>query len=267
MANFDYNLLDEIINNAPTAGFGPRVQYGKITLSIIVNKFNKNTSKYDTRPYKSGERLKEGEYFQFTFESDMSEINDALTNPYKRRVDVRRSSNKGKEGEVLTDWSEIVEPSLLAVFGKDWYKTMLTKGVYAEWEDANTVEIDRKTKKLKGFYRQDKATKEYILDEAGNQIYLVNSVPRFLRSFKSKAECQAAHDERYTKKEDAMAFGDDGKIPDEVINTVVGLLQAVDGQNAIDILTENAPYNLYDLTELLTAAGANADLLALAANQ
>lgn len=262
MANFDYNLLDEIINNAPTAGFGPRVNYGKVTLAIQVTKWDAGQGKFVTRDYKSGEKLKDGEYFQFTFESDLSEFNDALTNPYKRRVDVKRSAK-----EALTDWTEIVEPSLKTAFGKDWSKALL-KGVYAEWEDAETVEIDRKTKKKKGYTPKDKVTGEVKTDEAGNPLYYINSVPRFLRSFKSKTECGAAREERYAKSnDDAMSFGEDGTIPSDVIQTVVGLLQAVDGQAAIDILTENAPYNAYDLTELLTAAGANAELLALASEQ
>lgn len=265
--NFDFDLLNEIVNNAPSAGFGPRVNFGKLFIKTIdVVHWDNNAKKFVTRTW-DGKALDQSkrEYFQLTFTSDPSEFNSALTFEYKRRVDVKKSDRSSKDvsKHVLTDWTETVEPSLLKHLGKGWGKA-LNKGVYAEWQDVETVE--KKDGKLKGYTPKDESGAAKT-DEAGNEIWYVNTVPQIVRIFKSKAECEAARAERFkSNDEDAMAFGDDAvAIPPKVISDVQGILQALDGDQLIALLTENEPYKSYDLVALLTAAGADADTLALAA--
>lgn len=265
--NFDFDLLNEIVENAPSAGYGPRVNFGKLSIKIDVVHWDKNAKKFNTRAW-DGKPLDQNkrEYFQITFTSDMSEFNAALTNEYKRRVDVRKSDRSSKDlsKQVLTDWTEIVEPALIKHLGKGWGKA-LTKGVYAEWQDVETVE--KKDGKLKGYSPKDKDSGEVKTDELGNPLWYVNTVPQIVRIFKSAAECGAARAERFkSNDDDAMAFGDDAvSIPEKVISDVKGILQALDGDQLISLLTENEPYKSYDLVALLTAAGADADTLALAA--
>lgn len=264
--NFDYDLLEEIVNQAPSAGFGPRVNYGKFSMSepLDVTHWDNAVRKFVTRPW-DGKPLNQSkrEYFQITFKGDLAAINPTLTREYKRRVDIKRTSDKGKKNEVLTDWSETVEPALIKHLGKGWAKA-LSKGIWAEWEDVETVEKNKEGQ-LKGYTPKDESGAEKT-GESGQPLYYINTVPRLVRVFKSKAECEAARAERFAKNDaDALAFGDDGvSIPDKVVSDVKGILQALDGDQLITLLSENEPYKSYDLVALLTAAGADEDVIALA---
>lgn len=254
MAGIDFDALDDAINSAPSAGFGPRAQFGKLTMEV--NKLwwtgQKPNRKLNTQPYKSGVVDKsKGEYLQFVFHVDVQEMNPVMTKEWKRSIDLRVSDKSSKEQSKwrLTDWSEIVEPSLKKVFGAQWHK-IVAKGVYAELEEVETVETDKEGN-LKGWDAKEP-------DESGNFTHYTNTVPRFVRSFKSKAECQAAYSERYTKRNtDDMAFGPNGDgeaIPAKVINDAKGLLAAFsNATEALELLATNAPFNEYDLETLLTA--------------
>lgn len=263
--NFDFDALDEAINNAPVAGFGPRSVFGKWTfdLAILSWKGEKGSRKLNTRPFKNGDKAdkSKGEYFQITFSCDVPELNPMVTKPWTRKVDIKQSnkSNKDQSKWTLTDWTEIVEPSLKAIFGKDWLKVM-AKGIYAEALEATTVEVDYKTGDLRGFDAKEPDP------TTGETRHFTNSVPQFVNKFKSKADCIAAYTEKYKKADDDMSFGPDGEIPVKDINDVKGLIGAIeDKDQLIDILTTNTPFNQYDLTALLTAAGADEELLAAAA--
>lgn len=241
--NFDFDLLNEAVENAPTVGFGPRITYGKMTIADIQitswerkAKGEKGTIKQ--RTFTRGEQLKDGEYLQITFAVDVKELNPTLDFEYKRRVDVRNSG-----GKVKTDWSEIVQPSLIAQIGKDWAKK-LAKGLYVEVEDAETVVLDKSG-----------APKSWTKTKGdGTEATYVNTAPRITAVYKSKAECDAARQARFAKSEATDGEENDGDIPAKVIADVRGLLKAVDEEQAKTILTENAPYNQYDLDELLAAA-------------
>lgn len=238
--NFDYDLFNEELENAPTAGFGPQVNFGKMTMTVSVIAWK------DRKPIVTeftGQKLKEGEYFQLNLESELSEFNPALTNTYKRRVDVKKSGNKAK-----TDWSEIVQPAFLAVLGKNWSK-LLTKGVYVEWEDAETVELDKNGNK-KGW------DKEVTNDDGETTTkHYTNSVPRLLRLFKSKTECGSAREERFAKKDEIEQPSDeDNDIPASVIKQVHGLVKAMGAEAAKELLTNSQPFGNYTADELFAAA-------------
>lgn len=237
MSDFDFDLLNELVEDAPTAGFGPQRQFGKMAATVTVLSWK--DGKPTEVPF-TNQKLSNGEYLRLNFESDLSELNPMLTNPYKRRVDVKKSGNKAK-----TDFSETVEPSLKSLLGKDWAKK-LVKGFYAEWEDAETVEVNRQGE-LKGWDSKP--------DESGKTKHYTNTVPRFLRVFKSKAECETARAERFTRKENGTLdlTSDDG-IPSETVNEARGLIQAVGLEQARTILSNTSPYNQYDLEKLIEVA-------------
>jgi len=241
MSNFDFDLLNEAIEEAPTAGFGPRSTFGKMTIADIQitswerqTKGEKGTIKQ--RPFAKGEQLKDGEYLQITFAVDIKELNPTLDFEYKRRVDVKKTGAKAK-----TDWTETVEPALISVIGKDWAKK-LGKGVYVEVQDVDTVVLDKN-----GNPRSWTKTKD-----DGTEATYTNTAPKVVAMFKSKAECDATRQARFAKSETAAE--NDSDIPAKVIADVRGLLKAVDEEQARTILTENAPYNQYDLEALLAAA-------------
>jgi hypothetical protein len=248
--NFDFDALDKAINEAPVAGFGPRSAFGKCTMSIDIVSWKDRV--IQTRPFVKGTTAdkSKGEYLQITFHIDVTELNPILTNEWKRKVDIKQSGAKAP-----TDWSEIVEPSLKKVFGKEWHKA-IGKGVYVEVEELETV-VTTKDGSKKGWDRVDETT--------GETKHYTNTAPSFVRSFKSKADCVAAYTEKY-KKADDMSFGSDSGFTAKDINDVKGLIGAIeDKTQLLDILTNNPPFSQYDLVELLTAAGADAELLALAA--
>lgn len=242
--NFDIEALDGAIQTAPVVGYGPRVTYGKMTIAKIEviswegKKGEQRTMK--ARPLGKGEAVKEGEYIQISFNVDIQELNPALTFEYVRRVDVKKSSPDGKN---KTDWSEIVEPALVKQIGKDWAKK-LSKGVYVEVEDAETVQTD-KAGKLKGFYKK--------VDGVATEEWLTNTAPKVTAVYKSKAECEAARATRFTKREDSEAE-ESGDIPANIVSDARGLLKAVDEDQAREIFEQNAPYNEYDVDELIAAA-------------
>lgn len=224
MSDFDFDLLQEAIAEAPTAGYGPQRNFGKMI--AIVTVLHWDSGKPTETPF-TNQKLGNGEYLRLNFESDLSEFNSALVNPYKRRVDVKKSGPKSK-----TDFSETVEPSLKETLGKDWAKK-ITKGIYCEWEDADTVETNKQGE-LKGWDKDGK--------------HFTNTIPCFLRVFKSKAECETARAERFNRSSSS-----NGSIPADVIGQVQGLLKAgLDDEQLQEVLKGSFP--LYSVEELIAAA-------------
>ncbi len=226
MSDFDFELLQELVEDAPTAGFGPQRNFGKMVASVTV--LHWDSGKPTETPF-TNQKLGNGEYLRLNFESDLSEFNSALVNPYKRRVDVKKSGPKSK-----TDFSETVEPSLKSILGKDWAKK-ITKGIYCEWEDAETVETNKQGE-LKGWDKDGK--------------HFTNTIPRLLRVFKSKAECQTAREERFNRSNGSSSGSD---IPADVIGQVQGLLKAgLDDEQLQEVLKGSFPD--YEPDVLIAAA-------------
>lgn len=254
--NFDFNLFDEIVKNAPTAGFGPSATFGKCVLDTIqLVHWDTTQKKFVSRDWNGTDKAAEKEYFQITLVIDLSEINPALDFEWKRRIDIKhngRTSKGEKDLKNLTDWDETIEPSLLSAIGKDWLKK-LSKGVYVEVEDAETVELDKNGNK-RSYVKRDRTTKEPIVDEAtGKEIRVVNTAPRFIRSFKSKAECLAAREEKYGNKE-GEASSDDA-VPASYIKDFKGLVESLSLEGAIEVVDAQKPFGEYSGAEIAVAAG------------
>lgn len=242
MADFDFDLLGEIVDNAPTAGFGPNTNYGKCSYIIELSKWDNDEKKFVTRPWTGHDKPAEREVVQFTFRIDVTELNKALEREWKRRVDVRKSgklSNGEKNPKALTDWEEIVQPSLIALFGKDWMKK-LSKGIYVEVEDVQTVALDKEGN-----------PKSFTTDTGTH----VNTAPRFTRAFKSKAECQAARDAKYTKKDELDGDGGEGDIPAKVLNDFKALASSLGVDQAMALAEANNLLGGHKATDVATAAG------------
>jgi len=158
------NQLQSVIDNAPEEREIMWSRFGKLSVTpqVIVwsevdGKRQPNRLAYDGKPLVAGETL------ELVFLVDIQEFNPSLTFVYERSVTIKKSGPRRK-----TDWSEIVEPSLVAVFGKDWI--IHADGNYVEAQDVPTV-TGRMTKN----------------DKPLNTIKLV-------RSFASRAECLAAYE-------------------------------------------------------------------------
>lgn len=241
MSDFDFDLLNEAIDEAPVAGFGPNVNFGKVTMEVHIAAWTGKkgeSRKIDLRPFKKGDTANKdkGEYLQVTFHIDLSEVNPALEFEWKRRVDIKKSNTTAAK-PVLTDWSEIVEPSLLAVWGKEWTKK-IGKGVYCEVEDIPTV-ADKKSYMTKPTDGSDPKEVFY-------------TAPRFVRAFKSLAECKAAREERFKK---APAADDEvEEIPAKAISDTKGLVGSL-GLDQARAMLQAKPFGPYEADELLSAAG------------
>ena len=220
--------LNEAIENAPEAGF-VNINYGKLEFAVQVLSWK---DKKPVRiPYDEDTDLKKGESLELSFKVGISELNPKIDFDYERQVRIVKSSATAK-----SDWTETVEPSLVKVFGKDW-ATVLTgkKQFYVAVEDVPTV-TGNKTK------LRD--------DGSGGTLY---KTPKFVAKFKNLAECKAARDEKFGAADDSDD-SDDGDIPASIIKKAKAAWKAVDeDEDTFKTLMENAPYDDYDVDELLEA--------------
>src|SRR5574341_1006516 len=140
MADF-WSTVQDAADNAPEAGYA-NINYGRLDVipravswhtTEEYNDQGKKKRESTKRDMKEGDTLKEGESLELNFIVNISELNPNIQFEYERNVTVRKS------GRVKTDWSEIVEPSLIAVFGKQWAKAILGKGLYVEVEGVPNV--------------------------------------------------------------------------------------------------------------------------------
>src|SRR3972149_12283190 len=83
--------------------------------------------------YVSGAPVPDGANLEIAFSIDIQEFTPTLEFLYERNVTVRKSSARAK-----TSWSEIVEPSLRAVFGDHWLAK--ANGAYICAQDEPQVE-------------------------------------------------------------------------------------------------------------------------------
>jgi hypothetical protein len=221
--NFDIDDLNKAIDDAPIAGYA-NVNYGKVSLSVQA------VSWKDRQPIKreltKKEPLKEGENVQLVFKVDIQEFNPVLDFTYERNVDVKKSSPRTK-----TNWTEIVEPSLIAVFGKDYLKA-LVKSPYVLVEDVADVN-GRQTAKGKDL-----------------------TTIKFLKAFKNKAECEADRNTRFAGRKNGSSGDEltmDNGIPASVIKQAQGLIASV-GEDQAKVMLAGKPLGDYDPDELMEAA-------------
>jgi hypothetical protein len=259
--------VKKMVDEAPVAtGGGANVNFGSMTVMPIIIRWKgrgQKPDKYTLPEYvkefglKNEEEieLEEGkESFQLAFDIDITEINPALDFHFQREIDIKVSNKTNKDPNkwLLTSWSEIVQPSLVKVFGKEWEDKLISNGkssptVYVAAEAVEAIEPPKGDKKP---YK----------------------VPKFIGVYKTLEECKAAHDLRYPPRdaEAEMTFGPDdeeeveageeeveeGDIPADVIKQVVTLYNSnVKNKKRTKKMLEGNPFGNYDPDELLEAAG------------
>lgn len=224
--DFDFELLAEL--DEPTAGgtLTSFTNFGRCWIdNVQVSSWNNDTKSFDKREYK-GEQLKAGETIEFQLHQDLKEFNPALEFDKTWYIQKKASGARAKD---KTLWGEITKPSIVAVFGseKDFYKAM-TNRRYCAIEDHVTGQT-RKSKK---------DGKTYDI-----------TAPKFIAVYKNKSECEKAREQMYAKKESTTSG-----IPDEVIGQVVALLKAVPADQLPGMLKATAPFNAYDVDQLIATA-------------
>ena len=211
-----FNNLDKLVNAAPSDEF-VNSNFGKLTVNPQVLTWEDRVP--SRRPLKDDEdTLPSGATLEMSFAVEVSELNTNLQWDYERNVAVRNSG-----ASRLTDWGEIVLPSLIKTFGNDWVKAV-GKAPYVECHDVPNIQ-GKKTKAGKIF-----------------------GVPKFVKLFSSRAACVAARDERFG------GSNGDG-IPDSVVAQAKGLIDSVGEDVAREMLETKKPFGNYEADALITAAG------------
>ena len=224
MAKLD-EFLQEQADNAPEAGY-INVNYGKlvITPNVITWTGDKNNRTKETNPMKAGVPLTKEQTLELVFEVDIAEFNPALEFTWERNVAVKKS------GTILTDWSEIVEPSLIHVFGKNWAKEAM-KQPYVEVEDAPNIS-----------------------GKASKKTGKVFSVPKFLRAFANKDECAKAREEKYGKGGSATETL--AEAPDSVVEQIAKLMESLNNDDTVMGMLNSHSFGQYDPKALYDRAKA-----------
>lgn len=227
MANsFDPKSLQQAVDSAPEAGMA-NINFGKLTAEPQVATWSDGPEggRVKTVAPWTGQTLTRDQSLEIKFVVNISELNPKLEFEYERSIVVRKS------GRVKTDWTEIVEASLLEVFGKNWANE-IAKSPYVAVEDFPNV-AGNASKKGKIF-----------------------GVPKFLSAYKSKAECITAREERYGKK----SSGDDapvaavGAVPQEVVNNVKALLASLGSEEQAMSMLAAKPFGNYEPAVLIALA-------------
>ena len=218
MANALATQIDELVESAPDAGFAS-YSYGKLT--VVPHVVTWEDKKATRTPLKKGQKIDpQKETIELEFTVNISEFNPKLEFEYIRGVSIRNSSKR-----VQTDWSEIVQPSLLSVFGKGWSTAILNQP-YVEVED--TPQVNGAVSKKTG--------KAY-------------TTIKFVRVFKNKDECGKAREERYGKSNEEAPSSPE--IPQEVIEQVKGLIGGLGRDAAAKLLEEKKPFGNYEADTLM----------------
>lgn len=213
--------IKQAVDEAPSAGF-VNVNYGRLisAVNVVTWTGKKGEDRKAVRvPFTDDYELKKGENLELTFTIKISEINPKLEFDYERNVLIQKSSDDGK---FKTDWTEMVEPSLVAIFGADWPKVITgKKAIYVAAEHVDSLRLPKEGKKNYG-------------------------VPKFIQKFASLEECKAARDARYgaavvDDTDDALG------IPDTVVAQAKSLLQSLGGKmDTLKTMLASKPFGDYD---------------------
>jgi hypothetical protein len=220
--------VDQLIEEAPVAGFA-NVNYGKLAFEVSILSFVDKADGSGAReayrvPYVD-RPLKDGENIELTFEIGIMEINPKLTFNFKRNVIMKKTSADGK---TKADWDQVVLPSLIATFGKDWAKVISDpkKPVYVAAEAPDSVQPIKEGKKNYGTIK-------------------------FIQKFKNLEECKAARDERYGSKGEAVEEDGVG-IPAAIIDQAKGVWASLKGNEAtFRKMMASDPFSAYDVDAIL----------------
>ncbi len=221
-----FDNLDQMIEDAPAAGRNP-VNFGALTVTPMVTVWTTTPEgkRQPTRtPMKETDQLGPGESLELVFNLDIQELQPNLEFTYERNVSVKKSSERLK-----TDWSEIVLPSLIAVFGKDWRKKVMGNKYYVEVDDVVNVN-----------HNKSKSSQKLL------------SVPRILRAFPDAKSCLEARLERFPPRE---VEG----VPKETIAAVKELIEGSSKTAARKVLLKK-PYGNYDPDLLIRLATGEDDI-------
>lgn len=252
------NKIRQMVDEAPVAQAGVNVNFGPLAVTPIVKTFHGSGQKptvltleeFAAEQGKSVDDVELGknDAFNLRFVIDVSDLNEALNFEYTREIPIQESGPK-----IKTDWSEIVRPSLEAVFGKDWYNVLIgtTKKpaaeVYVAAENVDSLRVGKKN-------ADGEAPKNY-------------GVPKFIAKYKNRDECVRARDARYPKQgEGGQSVDDDedtddgDQFPEEVVASAKALLLSNRGneEKTLKHLSKN-PFGNYDAAKLLEAAKAASD--------
>jgi hypothetical protein len=226
MGTFDPKSLQQAVDAAPEAGMA-NINFGKLSAEPQVATWSDGPEggRVKTVAPWTGQTLTRDQSLEIKFTVNISELNPKLEFEYERSIVVRKS------GRVKTDWSEIVEASLLEVFGKNWANE-IAKSPYVGVEDFPNV-AGNASKKGKVF-----------------------GVPKFLAVYKSKEECMKAREDRYGKKADGGTEGvvAPGAVPQEVVNNVKALLASLGSEEQAMAMLAAKPFGNYDPAVLITLA-------------
>ncbi len=220
MTAYSFDELEKLIDHAPEAGGSAFRNYGKLTVKPqIVTWAGEKGARTATRSEYTGE-VPPGATLELTFSVDIQEFTPTLDFLYERNVTVRKSSARAK-----TSWSEIVEPSLRAVFGDHWLAK--ASGAYVCAQDEPQVEPSKSGK-------------------------MFNTI-KLIAAYKDKAACLAAFE--------AQKIGNGapavGAIPASVVDAVKQIATALGGNVTVlrAALGSDAQYAAYGVDALVTAAG------------
>lgn len=217
---FNFQKANE---NAPEAGFAP-INYGKLTVEAMALRWQ------DGQPIRRSladdPTLKSGETAEMIIKVDIAELNPKLDFAYERSINIQRSGN----GQ-LTDWSEIVLPSLIATYGENWGDAISVPH-YVAIEDVENV--------------NGKESK------SGKML----RTPKFVAKYADKAACVAAREARFGSGSGNAAPAASGTIPPAVVAEVKSLIQSANVDVARNIAETTAPYNQYNTDVLMALAQA-----------
>jgi len=209
---FDPDIINEQVEEAPISGTN-FVNFGKLTTTVEYRSWSDAENTYVRRTPARGERLNKeaGEVMEFNFAVDIAELNPKIEFTYERNQIAVLNSGKN-----LTNWGEVVKPSLIEAFGADWARAIF-KHPYVAVQDV--TDVNGKTSKKSG---------------------KVLSTIKFLASYPDKAACVAARDAKYTKSATPAA---NGAIPAKVIEQARSMFEGV-GKNEGTFmqLLEQHPY-------------------------
>lgn len=251
------NKIKSMISDAPEVQPMVNVNFGPLTVTPIIKTFHGGGKKPTVKTLEEfadeqgvavdDVKLTGQDAFNLRFEINVKDLNENLSfDMWTREVPILASnkSNPDKAKWLLTDWSEIVEPSLVKVFGPNWYDAL----------------IGTEKKPAKEFYVACEQADSLRKPKDGAKNY---GVPKFITKFANRDECVRARDERYGKKtEEDLDLGTDEEegIPDEAIAQATSLWMSFkkNDDKTLKMLAKQ-PFGPYDADALLAAVKAAAE--------
>lgn len=251
------NKIKSMINDAPEVQPMVNVNFGPLTVKPIIKTFHGSGKKPTVLTLEEfadeqgvsvdDVKLSNNDAFNLRFEINVKDLNENLSfEMWTREVPILASnkSNPDKSKWLLTDWSEIVEPSLVKVFGANWYEVL----------------IGTEKKPAKEFYVACEQADSLRKPKEGVKNY---GVPKFIAKFANRDECVRARDERYGKKtgEDPELGGEEEEgIPDEAIAQATSLwLSFKKNDDKTMKMLVKQPFGPYDPEALLKAVKAESE--------